>query len=74
MHSKTAEHIYVPRCGSTRRHAQAAVRLREESDLGDPAALDGVHDAPDRLVARLLVGAQMLTAFGRSILTDWRII
>src|SRR5580658_10160126 len=39
--------------------AHAVVGLGEEADLDDAAALDGVHDPPDRLVARLLVAADM---------------
>jgi hypothetical protein len=33
--------------------------LREEPNLDNPGAPDGVHDAPDGLEARLLVGAEV---------------
>src|SRR5215469_3697784 len=39
--------------------AHAVVRLGEEPDLDDAAALDRVHDAPDELVAGVLVRANM---------------
>src|SRR4029077_3248352 len=39
--------------------AHAVVRLREEADLHDATALQGVQHPADRFVARLAIGADM---------------